>query len=159
MTVPRVLAFDLGTHMAACWNYHTKPPLMVEVASWTLQGYNRPEKLAYLGTHVLVLMKNMWVGGWRPDVVFYERPFARGFHATRMLWGIAGILEAWAAREELPVVDMPPGTIKAWATGKGGAKKEAMIEAAASMGYPGADEHEADAWCARAYAAANVEWE
>ena len=37
------------------------------------------------------------------DLIIYERPFARGQHATRSLWGIAGIIDAMARDEILEV--------------------------------------------------------
>lgn len=92
--------------------------------------------------------------------VVYERPFARGFDATRCGWGIAGLIEALAGKHEMAVVDQTPQAIKKFATGRGAsgkkgtrgnAKKQqadsAMLAAANRMGYLGCDEHEADAYC------------
>lgn len=91
------------------------------------------------------------------DVVVYERPFHRG-PATRVLWGIAGILEAVAIRSNAVVFDVAVPTIKKFATGSGRAFKNEMIDAAQRrFDYPGNNEHEADALCLYHYALANVE--
>jgi Holliday junction resolvasome RuvABC endonuclease subunit len=91
-------------------------------------------------------------------LVVYERPFARGLHATRSLWGMAGITEACCALL-CPVLDQVPSAIKKWATGKGTAKKPEMIEAAAKMLGINPNlltEHEADAILLGRYTVAHV---
>ena len=91
------------------------------------------------------------------DLVVYETPFARGRDATRCGWGSAGVIEAAASLAGLPVLDVAVATIKKFATGSGNAPKEAMIYAATMLGYEGANEHEADAWCLLKYAEQNAE--
>lgn len=90
------------------------------------------------------------------DLVVYERPFARGMDATRSGWGIAGVIELLATYYRLPVTDTDPQTIKKFATGKGRAEKEQMIDAARRLGYTGSNEHEADAYCLLKYAEASA---
>lgn len=102
------------------------------------------------------------------DLVVYERPFARGFDATRSGWGIAGIVEGLATNvAKAAVTDCTPQDIKKFALGKAPARgrkrgdpkptsrekkaahdaeKLAMIDAAVSLGYVGDNEHEADAF-------------
>ncbi len=90
------------------------------------------------------------------DAVFYERPFARGQHATRALWGYAGVLEAMATCFQIAIIEATPKEIKKFATGNGKAEKPDMILAAQVMGYDGDNEHEADAFCGLRYAEANA---
>lgn len=127
-----ILALDLGSTMgAATYNgerWVTK--------SFTFTG-KRPEKLSKLLLWLVHLQ--------RRDLIVYERPFCRGLHATRMLWGMAGIIEAWAEDNEIPVVDQVPSAIKKWATGNGRASKQDMIDVAAIWGHPDLNDHEADA--------------
>ena len=90
------------------------------------------------------------------ECVIYERPFARGEHATRALWGLAGILEAVAMKYGFTALDVPPLSIKKWITGNAHAGKELMMIRAKELGYIGDNEHEADAFCLLKYAEANV---
>lgn len=93
-----------------------------------------------------------------PDAVVYERPFARGKHATRALWGLAGIIEACAENAGAACLDVLPAAIKKHAAGTGNADKEAMM-AAASVIWKAAveNEHMADAICLLDYAEKNIE--
>lgn len=90
-------------------------------------------------------------------LVAYERPFTRGLDATRSLWGMAGMVEWWAAENGLPCVDIVPSQVKKWATGKGTAKKPDMMAAAARLGFPNVDEHAADALLLGLFVVANKE--
>ncbi len=95
-----------------------------------------------------------------PDVLIFERPFCRGLHATRSLWGMAGVAEAEAHGQGVTSLDIVPTTLKKWATGSGRADKELMIQAAEVLIYPDERtlrEHEADAIILGLYAAENIE--
>lgn len=81
------------------------------------------------------------------DCVVYERPFARGYDATRSLWGLAGLIEGLSNAAGLPSLDITPSEIKQWATGSGAVKKDPMLDAARRLGYTKDNEHEADAYC------------
>lgn len=143
----RIAAFDLGSTWACAKNYlgggivfHVREAAKAK----------RPEKLSEFAEHISRgLLRNV-------DVVVFERPFARGQAATRLLWGMAGVLEAAAHTDRAAVLDMAPTEIKKWAAGGGKASKEEMIAAAQRMGYDGEDEHEADAWCLLKYAEATL---
>lgn len=146
----RIVAFDLGSTFAM---------------ATTIDGVLHTEKI----TRTKEQLREHWLGqvmGYvagiceqlKPELIFYERPFARGQAATRMGWGLAGVIEAVASQGNIPVLDMPPASIKKWATGNGHASKDEMTFTAQMMyGYLGEDEHEADAVCALYYAEANSE--
>jgi len=71
-------------------------------------------------------------------------------------WGLRGVLLFRLTEEHIPYVEVPPATLKQYATGKGNANKDAMIAAAIrSLGFPGSDNNEADAWCLLAMADAH----
>lgn len=149
----KLIAFDLGAHFAWAHNVHASPRRSLDWASLYFKGDRQVRLAGVLRAcdHIFPSLKEAGL-----EAVFYERPFARGLHATRSGWGIAGVIEAVAMRYGLVALDMPPSTIKKFATGKGRASKEEMIEAARRFGYTGSDEHEADAVCALKYAEENM---
>lgn len=103
-------------------------------------------------------------------LVVYERPFARGFDATRSGWGLAGLVEAAATNHGWAVTDQTPQSIKKFAIGgrartkmtraertkAASDEKLEMLAAAQRMGYVGENEHEADAVCLLRYAEVHV---
>lgn len=147
----RIVAFDLGSTFAMATvidgALHTEK--ITRDSKVQLREHWLAQVMGYVGNIC---------GQMKPELIFYERPFARGMAATRMGWGLAGVIEAVASHYNIPVLDMPPATIKKWATGSGNASKEEMTATAQMMyGYAGDDEHEADAVCALYYAEANSE--
>lgn len=148
----RIIAFDIGANMAVAWNGPLDGFTVEHQKFESIREHRAGATLLWL-TRQFRLIKFMEP---KIDAVFYERPFARGDDATRCLWGLAGLIEATATNAGFPVVDMPPGTIKRWATGKGNATKEEMIGAAQIMGYDGTNEHEADCYLGLLYALENV---
>lgn len=55
-------------------------------------------------------------------------------------------------------IDVPPSTLKKYATGKGNAKKElVLVEAVKRLGYQGSDDNEADALWLRALGCEHLE--
>ena len=98
-----------------------------------------------------------------PDTIIFERPFCRGLHATRSLWGMAGVVEEVVV-DCAACLDIVPSTLKKWATGSGRASKDDMIFTAVRLVHPPQSgpwpemgEHEADAIILGLYAAENIE--
>ncbi len=66
---------------------------------------------------------------------------------------LGGVIRSWlwTRRDDRPFVDVPPSTLKKYATGKGNAGKDEMIAAAIRrFDFGGCDNNEADAyllWC------------
>lgn len=160
-----IAAFDLGRNLgwATNWKLARRPwgllelhetqrphrigQFMQALQSGTISiGLKRPVR----GVFPAHLLKNV-------DAVVYETPFARGYHATRSMWGLAGVLEACASERGIPVVDVSVSTIKKFATGHGFAPKDSMVAAACKLGYRGKNDNEADAYCLLKYAEANLE--
>lgn len=154
----KILAFDLGSTWACAHNMPLgdDPPGTCYAHHKDLNPDRAKVKLRRERPEVLGRFLDT-VGQVRSyDVVVFERPFARGQAATRLLWGMAGVLEAVAHRDGAAILDMTPGEIKLWAYGKGNAEKADMLEAAGILGYRGDNEHEADAWCLLKFAEATL---
>lgn len=149
----KIAAFDLGTTWACVSNIGYEP-FHVDLNPNRRKpklALKRPAILGEFATrlsgpsHFGEAPCNHWLAAH--DVIVHSQPFARGQAATRLLWGMAGILEAAAHNHGCAVMDWTDGEIKKWAAGHGKASKEAMIAAAQEMGYCGDNEHEADAFC------------
>lgn len=164
----QILALDLGSYSAFAWTDldggrwvdSIKFNAGRETTALTL-GRLKMERPEILGLFLLELQRRLASHksiGKPFDAVVYERPFARGQAATRLLWGMAGIIEALAHDYGAAVLDPTPSEIKKWAATCGGADKDAMILAANFLGYDGDNEHEADAWCLLHYAIADLEF-
>lgn len=69
----------------------------------------------------------------------------KGTDAAQIYGGIVGAVTALCEERRVPYEGIPVGDIKKFATGKGNADKDAMIEAARKRGYTPADDNEADA--------------
>jgi len=63
-------------------------------------------------------------------------------HSYGAFWGT---LTSWCEKKSIPYEGIPVQSIKKFATGKGNAKKESVIESIKSMGYSPVDDNEADA--------------
>lgn len=162
-----IIHFDIGTNMAFA---HNGCDGVVVVEHFTATGA-RQERAAQTLRWLAKRAKEMRDAGIKFDVCHYDRPFARGYDATRCLWGIAGIVEAVFGGDTV-LLDSTPQSVKSFALEKIGRKptrsktkmkkadREAaakqeklwMIEAAQMMGYVGEHEHEADAFCGLKYA-------
>jgi Holliday junction resolvasome RuvABC endonuclease subunit len=81
------------------------------------------------------------------DAIAYEEVRRHmGVDAAHIYGGIVGVIGAFCEEHKIPYRGIPVGTIKKYATGKGNAKKDAMIAAAeARFGITVADDNEADA--------------
>lgn len=141
----RILTLDLGKNIA--WSVRINGQVQT---GWKFMKGTRQSRAAatyvYLRDLFALYADDI-------DLIVYERPFARGFDATRSLWGLAGLVEALGTAAGLPVLDVTPSEIKIWAAGKGNAEKKDMMDAAARLGYDRtgkeeeAVEHESDAFC------------
>ena len=153
----KIIAFDLGSTWACAHNLGSLivgPPAEHYDLNPQRGKKGALARPAILGQFAQILAQG---GPWDDvDLVIHSQPFARGQAATRLLWGMAGVLEAAAHNHGAVVLDVTDSTIKKFATGSGKADKDAMIAAAQFMGYTGDNEHEADAFCLLHYAIANA---
>lgn len=169
-----IIHFDLGSNMALA---HNGCGDVVISDSFVAEG-PRTSRQAQILRWLIKRKTEFDKAGIKFQVCHYERPFARGFDATRSGWGIAGLIEGVFGADSV-ILDSTPQQIKTHAIGKpkreieyeiiGGRKKRkkmvsadrhaaaaaeklAMIEAAQALGYNGDNEHEADAFLGLKYA-------
>lgn len=90
----------------------------------------------------------------RPDVVIvegYSMGTARQSSHAHALGELGGVVRLALRDAEIPFVDVPPASLKKYATGKGNANKElVLVEAVKRLGYEGSSNDEADALWLRA---------
>lgn len=149
----KIIALDIGSNMALAHNLRGNPCVIFREFKGD-RAYRAAGTQTWLEDRLKMLVA--------ADVIVYERPFNRGYDATRSSWGLAGIIEACATRAGMAVLDVENGTVKRFALGKRdirGTTKQDMIAAAQLMGYTGDNEHEADAWCLLQYAMDRVQWD
>ena len=137
-----ILALDLGTN-----------------AGWAIRGADgniasgvvslKPGR--YDGGGMRYLLFSNWlsktsdvVGGFGL-VVFEEVRRHAATDAAHVYGGLMATLTAWAELRGFPYQGIPVGTIKKYATGKGNAGKDLMIEAVRRNGFEPKDDNEADA--------------
>ena len=68
-----------------------------------------------------------------------------GTDAAHVFGGLLGVRTSWEVLRGVHYQGVPVGTIKKYATGRGNANKQAMIDAARARGFSPADDNEADA--------------
>lgn len=148
----RGLAIDIGANMAVAHNLYGTNDVRA------LHQLFKGGRVERAGATILWLadILDQLIAIQRPDFISYERPFARGHDATRCLWGIAGIIEALGGSRSIPVLDQENKSVKSFVAGNGSATKDDMLLFASITGYPGENEHEADAWCQLRYAEAHI---
>lgn len=81
-----------------------------------------------------------------PLAVYFEEVRAHaGTTAAHVYGGFLAELTAWCEERGHPYAGVPVGVIKRFATGKGNADKQAVIDAVRSRGFAPTDHNEADA--------------
>jgi hypothetical protein len=169
-----IIHFDLGSNMALAHNGCGD----VVITDHFVATGPRSERAAQILRWLVKRKRDFKEAGIVFSVAHYERPFARGFDATRSGWGIAGLIEGVFGGDTV-ILDSTPQAIKSFAIGKpkrevkyeivkgkkkrikatsaerhaaAAAEKLLMIDAAQALGYMGNNEHEADAFLGLKYA-------
>lgn len=134
---PSILAVDLSlTHTGCC--------LDGECSSITskLRGWPRVN-------HILSALLSM--ADPAQVVVLEGYSFGSRGRAVYDIGELGGVVRWTLFDSGVPFVDVPPSSLKKYATGRGNSPKDAMIAAAIRrFGFPGSDNNEADAyllWC------------
>lgn len=140
------LALDLGSRTG--WAY--------ERAGRRTSGFVDFKNSRFEGGGMRYLRFRQWLDKFPPGdveaVYFEEVRRHRGVDAAHVYGGLLAQLTAWCEERQIPYQGIPVGTIKRHATGKGNAKKDAMIAAANTVGCRTDDDNEADAWWILDYA-------
>lgn len=98
------------------------------------------ERLQYIRERVLSL-----AGGAELVVIEGYSYHSRSSRAHK-LGELGGVVRLALWEEGIPYLDVPPSSLKRFATGSGNASKGlVLVEAVKRLGYPGADDNEADA--------------
>lgn len=93
------------------------------------------------------------IEGFSVEMVAFEEVRRHlGTDAAHVYGGFKAMLSAYCEEHKIAYQGYTPGQIKKHATGKGNAKKPAMISAAEARGFAPADDNEADAICLLALA-------
>jgi crossover junction endodeoxyribonuclease RuvC len=143
-------AYDLGTTFGFA---QIEDGDVKIVESRTLGGPARAHKMMAWCACLPVRMSRM------PDIVAYESVNRHaGTMAAHFYGGLLCILEYICLSRGVPCVGVPVGVIKKFATGKGNATKEEMIEAALADGARDIeDDNAADAYWLAKYAEVHAE--
>lgn len=138
----RILALDLGTRMG--W------AMMADGRIKSGTAHFAPGKLQGPGARYLKLRSwladTKYSAGQSFDLVVVERVINHvSAHSAHVYGGMLAHVQAWCEHHQMPLEEFSPGTIKKFATGKGNATKDEMIQSAKDAGYHPQDDNEADA--------------
>lgn len=140
----KILALDLATKTG--WARNDEPWVW---GTWDLSVNHRESP----GMRYLRLNQALKALGQGIDLVVYEQPHHRGAAATRVTLGLAAHVESWCAEHGIEHTAVHSSELKRHATGKGNAKKAAMVEAARHLvAGEVEDDNQADAICLLDYA-------
>lgn len=140
MSAERILALDLGTTTG--WALRDQDGAIVS-------GSQSFKPSRYEGGGMRFVKFRRWLGelteGELSQVVFEEVRRHAGVDAAHVYGGFLAHLTSWCETRNIPYEGVPVGTIKRFATGRGNADKQAMIEAARKAGFDPSDDNQADA--------------
>lgn len=139
----RTLALDLGTRTG--WAVFDNGHLIAS-GTWTLQN-DRQRRFEGAGVKWLRLRRLLDEMTDIEHVAIEEVRRHMGVDAAHAYGGALAVVTAWCEAMQVPYESYPVASIKKHATGKGNAKKDAMM-AAATARWPGVqleDDNQADA--------------
>jgi len=116
-----VIGIDPGLHTG--WAVVIDDKNAVICGTWNLREDPSEHSLYALYSYLHTL-----IGIIQPDLLCYEEPVAKGM-AARSLNRQIGVIITVCEIAEIPHYPVNPGTLKKFATGKGNASKEEMLEA------------------------------
>jgi Holliday junction resolvasome RuvABC endonuclease subunit len=139
----RILALDLGTHCG--WALSDVGSARVEHGTWDLAP-SKQRRFEGGGMKWVRLRRYLdEVGVGVTHVVIEEVRRHLGVDAAHAYGGALAVVTEWCEQRGVPYQAFPVATIKKHATGKGNAKKDAMMAAATAKGWTFDDDNDADA--------------
>lgn len=136
----KILSLDLATNTG--WASYDNGSINIGSANFSLKRGESPGMRFLRCRSWLREMKTLM---GNIDLIVYEQPHQRGGHPTQVAMGLVAEVLSFSARANIETTTYHATSLKKWATGKGNAKKEAMIKEAESRGYKVANDDEADA--------------
>ena len=139
-----ILGLDLSTNITGlCVADHNlkKKKWYKTSAIITNKNASSIEKLSYIAERI----NTDYIEGMLLRLVVIEHPMARGH--GKILLELLGITKFLLYRSGIPFIEVPPSTLKKFATGKGGAEKSVMVKTAfKEFGVDAETEDEVDAF-------------
>lgn len=143
-----VLTLDLGANTGWALSLQGK----------TLSGTINFKNDRFQGGGMRFLRFRMWLEEIASSVInavyFEEVRRHLGVDAAHAYGGYLGVLTSWCEERKIPYEGVPVGTIKKFATGKGNASKNEVVNFARECGYQPKDDNEADALALLEYVSA-----
>ena len=135
-----ILSLDLATNTG--WACYANGDITIGSANFALKRGESPG-MRFLRCRSWLREMKILLG--TIDIIAYEQPHQRGGHPTQVAMGLVTEVLAFSARINAETTSVHSMSLKKWATGKGNAKKPAMIAEAKRRGYEVANDDEADA--------------
>lgn len=148
---PAVVGIDLSLRRTAVADVAGRTHLIPTPAVSDDDAQGQMERIDVIATSVTALL--IPAGG--PELVVIEGySFGSSTKGVRSMAELGGNVRRSLWRLGIPYLDVPPKTVKKYATGNGNAGKYEVIQAASKrLGYDGHDDNEADALWLRAIGA------
>lgn len=134
-TGPRVLALDFSTNTG--WAVHASGVITHGTQVFARYTGCKSKPADHVGKRYLDFMR--WlkerIRDDKPDLIVYEKPMGhmKSAAARDIISGFQGVMLMVSAAYNLPTKSYTQTEVKTWATGKGNAKKEAMVARAVKL--------------------------
>ena len=150
MSLPRILALDLGSQSGWCCGVVGDPTPRISSVRLGRQGYENGAIAASLCDWLADMITTH-----DPSLVLYEAPLPRGQHggiqAGRILLGLAMVTELVCYRREVRCREANVNTVRAQVLGKGNASKDEVMLWCRGQGWQPDDTDASDAAALWAY--------
>jgi Holliday junction resolvasome RuvABC endonuclease subunit len=141
-----IFALDLATKTGWAINLMPEPGSISGVQDFSLKRGESPGMRYVRIRSWLYSIKDMLTkAGKRIDIICHEQSHHRGGAATQIANGLIAQVQAFAAENNYELMPVHTASLKKFATGRGNASKEEMVNAAILKGYQPQDDNEADA--------------
>lgn len=137
----KILSLDLATSTG--WASYDNGKVDIGTADFSLKRGESPG-MRFLRCRSW-LREMLQLFDFKIDLITYEQPHQRGGHPTQVAMGLVAEVLSFAAENKIETTSYHSTQLKKWATGKGNASKEEMVEEAKKRKYLVGNDDEADA--------------